>query len=121
VKEPLGYNPSLSCIGNLKILHSQPFVAAKSMQKKQDHREPALLMVLKIILHAKLCLSVIIFVICVYWHPERTCKALSSRGQRGQIRLIECLNHTACFWLYRVPVLYFIMMHLVRDTDIGLC
>jgi hypothetical protein len=37
---------------------------------------------------------------------------VEGRG-RGQIRLIDCLNHTACFWLYRVPVLYFIMMHLV--------
>ena len=26
-KEPLWYNPSFSCIGNLKILHSQPFAA----------------------------------------------------------------------------------------------
>jgi len=57
VKEPLWYNPSLSCIGNLKILHSQPFAAANSMQKKQVPREPVLLMALKIILHAKLCLS----------------------------------------------------------------
>jgi hypothetical protein len=47
------------------------------------------------------------------WHPEKICRALSSSGQRGQARLVECFNHTACFWLYRVPVLYFIMMHLV--------
>ena len=32
----------------------------------QDHR------------HAKLCLSVIILLICVCWHPERICRALSS-------------------------------------------
>jgi hypothetical protein len=49
-----------------------------SMQTKQDHREPALLMALKIILHAKLCLSVIIYLICMYRHPERICRALSS-------------------------------------------
>jgi len=24
---------------------------------------------------------------------------------------VSLLNHTACFWLYRVPVLHFIMMH----------
>ena len=80
-----------------------------SMQTKQDPREPVLPRALKIMLHAKLCLPVIIFLNCVCWHPERICRALSSWGQR----LIECLNHTACFWLYRVPVLYFITMHLV--------
>jgi len=35
------------------------------MQTKQDPKEPALLMALKIMLHAILCLSVIIFLICV--------------------------------------------------------
>jgi hypothetical protein len=35
------------------------------MQTEQDPREPVLLMALKIMLHAKLCLSVIIFLICV--------------------------------------------------------
>jgi hypothetical protein len=37
-----------------------------------------LLMALKIMLHAKLCLSVIIFLTCVCWHPERLCKELPS-------------------------------------------
>jgi hypothetical protein len=58
----------------MKIFHSQP----TSMQTKQDPREPVLLMALKIMLHAKLCLLVIIFVICVYWHSEKVCKALYS-------------------------------------------
>ena len=52
-----------------------------SMQTKQDPREPVLLMALKIMLHARLCFSVIIYIvfpICVCWHPERICKALSS-------------------------------------------
>jgi hypothetical protein len=31
----------------------------------------------------------------------------------GQVRLVERLNQTACFRLYRVPVLYFIMAYLV--------
>ena len=53
------------------------------------------------------------FLICVCWHPERICRALSSWAQRGQVRLVECLNHTACFWLYRVSVLFFEIMHLV--------
>ena len=45
-----------------------------SMQTKQDHREPVLLRALKIMLHAMLCLLVIIFLTCVCWHPERICK-----------------------------------------------
>jgi len=110
-KEPLWYNPGFSCIGILKICIASRSLLPISMQTKQGPREPVLLMALKIMLHAKLCLSVMKLLICVYWHPERTCRALSSWGQRGQVRLNECFNHTA--WLYRVPVLYFIMMHLV--------
>jgi hypothetical protein len=49
-----------------------------SMQTKKDPREPVMLMALKIMLHAKSCLSVIIFFICVCWYPERICRALSS-------------------------------------------
>jgi hypothetical protein len=59
-----------------------------SMQTKLDLRKPVLLMALKVMLHAKLCLLEIIFsYLC--WHPERICKALSSWGQRGQVRRIE--------------------------------
>ena len=57
-------------------------------------KEPVLLIALKIMRHAKLCLSVIIFLICVRWHPERMCRALSTCGQRGQVRLVESLNNT---------------------------
>jgi hypothetical protein len=46
-------------------------------------------------------------------HPEKMCGALSSCGQRGQVRLVERLNRATCLWLYRVPVLCFITMHLV--------
>jgi len=46
-------------------------------------------------------------------HPERMFRALSNCGQRGQVRLIESLNRTACFWMFRVTALYFILMHLV--------
>jgi hypothetical protein len=35
--------------------------------------------------HAMLCLSVIMFLICMCWHPERMCRALSTCGQRGQV------------------------------------
>jgi hypothetical protein len=41
------------------------------MKIKQDHKGHVLLMALKIMLHAKLCLCVIIFLICMCWHPER--------------------------------------------------
>ena len=43
---------------------------------------PILLIAFKIMRHAKLCLSVIMFLICVCWHPERMCRALSTCGQR---------------------------------------
>jgi hypothetical protein len=46
---------------------------------------PVLVKALKIMRHAKLCLSVFIFLTCVCWHPERMCRALSACGQRGQV------------------------------------
>ena len=45
-----------------------------SKETMHDPKEPDLLIALKIMRHAKLCLSVIIFLICVCWHPERMCK-----------------------------------------------
>jgi len=48
-------------------------------------KEPVLLIALKIMRHARLCLSVIMFLICLCWHPERMCRALSNCGQRGQV------------------------------------
>ena len=57
-----------------------------SLETTHDPKQPALLIALKIIMrHAKLCLSVIMFLICVCWHPERMCRALSTCGQRGQV------------------------------------
>jgi len=50
-----------------------------------DPKEPVLLIALKIMRHAMLCLLVIMFLICVCWHPERMCRALSKCGQRGQV------------------------------------
>ena len=55
------------------------------MEAMHDPKEPVLLIALKIMRHAKLCLSVIMFLICVCWHPERMCRALSTYGQRGQV------------------------------------
>jgi len=57
----------------------------KSMETMHDPKEPVLLIALKSMRHAKLCPSVIMFLICVYWHPERMCRALSTCGQRGQV------------------------------------
>jgi hypothetical protein len=56
-----------------------------SMETMHDPKEPVLLIALKIMRHAMLCLSVIMFLICVCWHPERMCRALSICGQRGQV------------------------------------
>jgi hypothetical protein len=50
-----------------------------------DPKEHVLLIAFKIMRHAKLCLLVIMFFICVCWHPERMCRALSTYGQRGQV------------------------------------
>ena len=50
-----------------------------------DPKEPVFLIALKIMRHAMLCLLVIMFLICVCWHPERMCRALSKCGQRGQV------------------------------------
>jgi hypothetical protein len=41
-----------------------------------DPKEPVFLIALGIMRHAMLCLSVIMFLICVCWHPERMCRAL---------------------------------------------
>jgi hypothetical protein len=56
-----------------------------SLETMHDHKEPVFVIALKIMRHAILCLSVIIFLICVCWHPERMCRALSTYGQRGQV------------------------------------
>jgi len=58
-----------------------------SLETMHDPKEPVLLVALKIMRHAKLCLSVsvIIFLICVCWHSERMCRALSTFGQREQV------------------------------------
>ena len=42
------------------------------------------------------------FLICVCWHPERMCRALSYCGQRGQVWLVESLNNH-CYRLASSP------------------
>jgi hypothetical protein len=56
-----------------------------SLETMHDPKELVLLIALKIMRHAMLCLSVIMFLICVCWHPGRMCRALSTYGQRGQV------------------------------------
>ena len=49
-----------------------------SLETMHDSKEPVLLIALKITRHAKLCLSVVIFLICVCWHPDRMCRAATA-------------------------------------------
>ena len=56
-----------------------------SMETMHDPKEPVFLIALRITRHAMLCLLVIMFLICVCWHPERMCRVRSTGGQRGQV------------------------------------
>jgi len=51
-----------------------------SVETMHDPKEPVFLIALRIMRRAMLCLSVIMFLICVCWHPERMCRALSTCG-----------------------------------------
>jgi hypothetical protein len=56
-----------------------------SMETMHDPKEPVILIALRIMRHAMLCLSVVMFLICVCWHLERMCRALSTCGQRRKV------------------------------------
>ena len=57
-----------------------------SMEAMHDPKEPVFLIAFRIMRHAMLCLSVIMLLICMCWHPEiRMCRTLSNHGQRGQV------------------------------------
>ena len=56
-----------------------------SMETMHNPKEPVFLVALRVMRHAMLCLSVIMFLICVCWHPERMCRAMFTYGQRGQV------------------------------------
>ena len=56
-----------------------------SMEAMHDPKEPVFLIAFRIMRHAKLCLPVIMFLICMCWHPERKCRALPTCRQRGQV------------------------------------
>ena len=64
------------------VIHS---LLPMSLEIMHDPKEPVLLIAFQIMRHAMLCLSVIIFLICLCWHPERMCRALPTCGQRGQV------------------------------------
>jgi len=64
------------------VIHS---LLPMSLETMHDPKEPVLLIALRIMRHAMLCLSVIMFLICVCWHPEMMCRALSTCEQRGQV------------------------------------
>ena len=56
-----------------------------SMETTHDPKEPVLLIALKIMRHAKSCLLVIMFLICVCWHPERMCRGTFYLWAEGAI------------------------------------
>ena len=55
-----------------------------SLETTHDPKEPVLLIALKIMRHAKLCLLVIMFLICVCWHPERCARYCLLVGRGGK-------------------------------------
>jgi len=84
-KSHLGTNLLSAVSGTWRFCMVIRSLLAISLETMHDPKEPVLLIALKIMRHAKLCLSVIMFLICVCWHPERMCRALSTCGQRGQV------------------------------------
>ena len=60
-----------------------------SIETMHDIKEPVFLIALRIMRHAMLCLSVIMFLICVCWHPERMCRALATCGRGGKFDLLR--------------------------------
>ena len=55
------------------------------IETMHDPKEPVFLIALKIMRHAMLCLSVIMFLICVCWHPERMCRGTFYLWAEGAI------------------------------------
>ena len=84
-EEPSGNNSTFGCFRNLEIFLVIRSLLPISMETTHDPKEPVLLIAFKIMRHAKLCLSVIMFLICVCWHPERMCRALSTCGQGASL------------------------------------
>ena len=85
-EEPFGNNSNIQLFqepGDF-VWSSLPLLPI-SMETTHDPKKPVLLIALRIMRHAMLCLSVNIFLICMCWHPERMCRALSTYGQRGRV------------------------------------
>jgi len=57
-----------------------------SLETTHDPKEPVFLIALRIMRHAMLCLSVITFLICVCWHPERMCLLIPKVQQHDSAR-----------------------------------
>jgi len=74
-KEPLILVSAVSGIWRFCI--ASRFLLPFSMETKQDPRDPAPLMAFMIRQHDKLCLSTIIFLICVCSHPKKMCRSPS--------------------------------------------
>ena len=94
-EEPFGNYSTFSCFRIWRFCMVIRSLLSISMETMHDPKEPVFLIALRVMWHAMLCLSVIMFLICVCWHPERMCRALSTCGQRGQVWLVESLNNTA--------------------------
>ena len=82
-EEPFGNNYTFSCFRIWRFCMVIRSLLPISLETMHDPKEPVLLIALRIMRHAMLCLLVIMFLICVCWHPERMCRALSTCGQRG--------------------------------------
>jgi len=61
-----------------------------SLETVHDPKEHVLLIALRFMRHATLRLSVIMFLICVCWHLERLCRALSLGS------ILNLLNPKCC-------------------------
>ena len=60
-----------------------------SMETTHDPKEPVLLIALKIMWHAKLCLSVLMFLTCVCWHQKGCAGHCLLVGRGGKFDLLR--------------------------------
>ena len=70
--------------GETHIVYLWRGIHSISMAITRDPKEPVLLIAIKIMRHAKLCLLVIMFLICVCWHPERCARYCLLVGRGGK-------------------------------------
>jgi hypothetical protein len=60
-----------------------------SLETMHGLKEPVLLTALKIMRHAKLCLSMIMFLICVCWHQKECAGHCLLVGRGGKFDLLR--------------------------------